>query len=77
MERNGGTVPDEMAWHSTAVTNYMKCRIGALIRRTGIGNLRTTVHNEAMAQDDRWFSYIGSGDNSHLTATADRRRANP
>ena len=28
----------------------------------------TTVHNEVMAQDQGWFSYTGSGDNSHLTA---------
>jgi hypothetical protein len=36
-------------------------------RRTGIGNFGTTVHNDVMAQDHGWFSYTGSGDNSHLT----------
>ena len=35
--------------------------------RTGIGKFGTTVHNEVMAQDHGWFSYTGSGDNSHLT----------
>ena len=35
-------------------------------RRDGIVNLRTIVHNEAMAQHEGWFSYTG-GDTSHLT----------
>ena len=34
--------------------------------RRGIVNVRTIVHNEAMAQHDGWFSYTG-GDTSHLT----------
>jgi hypothetical protein len=25
------------------------------------------VHNEAMTQDHGWISYVGNGDNSHLT----------
>jgi hypothetical protein len=29
--------------------------------------LRTTVHNEVMAQDHGWFSYTGGTDSSHLT----------
>ncbi len=35
--------------------------------QTGIGNFGTTGHNDVMAQDHGWFSYTGSGDDSHLT----------
>jgi hypothetical protein len=36
-------------------------------RPTGIVDLGTTRHNEAMAQDHVWFSSTGRDDNSHLT----------
>jgi hypothetical protein len=55
--------------HSRTTQRGGLSRFGPRVPTPGEGmvNVGETVHNEAMAQDHGWFSYTGSGDNSHLT----------